>query len=256
VLAAIAHVARKLRIDALRARASLPPPATMTRKDPETTQLLAARMYFGLARVLGLEAPELYVCRDAVAPIGLGPATAFSSVIAPSHFVGRSIGELAFVVGAHLVHHRSEHLARSTFPALSELASVVRSALLLGRGEDDELARAMRASMSQDCVVAVCSAVRRMGDAAPDVQRWVHGAELTALRLGAVLCGDLFAAAKILRQQPVVPGTPTTSERLRELVRWFASGDHSEVRASLGIAIHTRPGDGDDEPTLDRRLCA
>src|SRR5207248_6033283 len=145
--------------------------------------LLPSRIYFGLARVLGVESPELYVCRDAAAPIGLGPAAAFSSIVAPSHLGGRSLGELAFIVGAHLVHHRHEHLARATFPALSELASVVRSAMLLGRGADDAFARALRGAMSQDRVVAVRRAVRRRGDAAPDVQRWVHGAELAALRL-------------------------------------------------------------------------
>jgi len=231
----------------------------LTREDPETTKLLPARIYFGLSRVLGIESPELFVCRDAVSPIGLGPGVSFSSVVAPMQLVGRSLGEVAYVVGEHLVHHRPEHLARATFPALSELAGVVRSALLLGRGEDDDGARAMRRAMTEDRIAAVSNAVRRMGGAAPDVQRWVHGAELTAVRLGAVLCGDLGAAAKIVRGQAVVPGAPTTSERMRELVRWFAGADHAEVRGVLGISHGTHEptnGDDDNEPTLDRRLCA
>lgn len=262
ILAAVAPIARRLRLEALRARRSVPPPSAMKLADPVATPLPAVQVFFGLARVLQLGTPTLYVAPDAVGTIGLAPTDALASVLGASCLGGLALNELAFAIGKHLVVHRPEHLARATFQSLSELHGLVGAAIALGRGERDPDAQALRAACSQDREAMIVAAVRRTGEAAPDVQRWLHGAELTAVRVGLVLCGDLAAAAKMVRQEPVVPGAPTTSARLRELIRFAVSADLFEVRAALGIAPRASGAppqsraDDDDEPTIDRRLCA
>ena len=94
---------------------------------------------------------------------------------------------------------------------------------------------------------------------ASDVTRWVQCSELTAVRTGLLLCGDLSVAAKILRQEMVVAGDLSPNEKVKELIRFTVSESNHELRRSLGIDVRTRDSgasDGDDEPTLDRKLCA
>jgi hypothetical protein len=82
--------------------------------------------------------------------------------------------------------------------------------------------------------------VRRFLDtgAEADLQKWVHGAERTAIRAGLVACcGSLETAAKLLRAEPESPGGLSTSEKLAELATYAVSEQFFSVRRALGMAI-------------------
>jgi hypothetical protein len=90
----------------------------------------------------------------------------------------------------------------------------------------------------------------------------MRAAEIATLRTAFVLSGDLSVAARIVRNEPVVAGDLSGSEKVKELLRWAVSPAYLDMRRALGIAVRTdaataMPDDGsDDEPTIDRKICA
>ena len=271
IFARILPAARAAKLKITYGRASVIPESAL-RQDPEAASLPVSKVFFGLARVLGVDPPELYVRKDVPGTIGVAPTAQRTSIVGASLLDGFSIPELAFIVGKHLAQHRREVAIKTVFSSMSELGALLVAAVAIGAPEqaaslDAETlvaARRLREEMSpielEELRRAVARFVASGGKA--DVRKWMQAAELTTLRAGLVACGDLRVAAKIVKQEPVVPGDLPTSEKIKELVRFVVSDDYAEVRAALGIAgrgsapMGSKIPDDDDEPTLDRKLCA
>jgi hypothetical protein len=82
--------------------------------------------------------------------------------------------------------------------------------------------------------------------------------DLTAIRAGLLMCGDLPVAAKVVRQEPTIAGMLSARDKLTDLVRFAVSDAHAHLRKALGIAVRSRSPapDDDEEPTRERALCA
>ncbi len=245
-----------------------------TREHRDTTTLLAAKAYFGASTVLGVDA-HLFVQRDLPGAVVALPGEPVASLMGASLLAGWSAPELMFVLGKHLATLVSEHAVRAHFPSVTELevllaaatkvvvptartragvraGEVARVAALLAR----ELSPEERVRLGH--VVATLTELERP----TDVVRFMQCSELTAVRAGLLLCGDLSVAAKILRQEPVVPFDLSANEKVRELIRFAVSDGYADLRRALGIDVRqrmnaAREDDGDDdEPTRERKLCA
>ncbi len=253
---------------AARAARRAPPLAGVARERPETTERLAAKAFFGAADVLGLEPPALYIRPDLPGAVTALPTDANATLMGSTLLAGFSVPELMFVFGKHLATQQGEHGVRGHYPAVSELEALLLAAVKLAvpsfaqetaasRRAHQLLARELRTDELEKLRHVVSSMVE-LGVSA-DVTRWVQCSELTAVRTGFLLCGDLSVAAKLLRQQPVVAGDLSPNEKVKELVRFVVSDAYHQLRRSLGIDVRARdPGldEDDDEPTLDRKLCA
>ncbi|MCA9704416.1 MAG: hypothetical protein KDK70_01055 [Myxococcales bacterium] len=71
-----------------------------------------------------------------------------------------------------------------------------------------------------------------------DVQRWAAASELTACRVGLLLCADLRAASQMLSQEQTLLGVGATMsprDKVRELVLYGISEDYFAARRSLGL---------------------
>ncbi|MGZ3456199.1 MAG: tetratricopeptide repeat protein, partial [Polyangiales bacterium] len=242
--------------------ARLPPYAGAAREDPRSTGKIAAKAFFGVANVLGIPAPELLVRAELPTMLNALPLEAPTTLMGSGALSGWSVPELFFLCAKHLVSQHGEHGVRASFPTASELGAL-RDATIEAvcpgtfgvevRRTADVLARELTRPEGVE--------LKKTIEAAPELQsadigRWMRGSELTALRAGLLLCGDLSIAAKIVRQEAVVPGDPTPNEKVKELVRFAVSDDYHVLRASLGIASSRRVPDDDDEPTIERKLCA
>jgi hypothetical protein len=274
VFEVIGRAARAARARALNAKEQLPSLATAKREHPKTTQRLAAKAFFGAASVLGVDAPQLWVRPDLPGAIGAVPVEPIASMMGATLLSGWSVPELMFVFGKHLTLQHGEHSVRGQFPSVTELEVLLAAAVRIASPSSpaparhaDAVNRAHSALLrelrpdEQQRLGLVVASLAALGTSS-NVTRWVQCSELTAIRAGLLLSGDLSVAAKILRQETVVPGDLSPTEKVRDLVRFTVSDAYFQLRRALGIDVRARtlgplePLDGDDEPTLERALCA
>jgi len=271
VFEVIARGARVARFRALNSREKVPSLEDAKREDAESTKRLAVKAFFGAAAVLGLEPPQLWVRADLPGAVAAVPVEPIVSLLGSTLLSGWSVPELMFVFAKHLTVQHGEHAVRAHFPSISELSTLFAAAVKVAQPSFSPSARAAdavhRAHQAllrelrpdeQERLGHVVGSLRELG-VSSDVTRWMQCSELTALRAGLLVCGDLSVAAKIVRQEPVVAGDLSPTEKVRELVRFTVSDAYHQLRRSLGIDVRARargPGDDDDEPTLERALCA
>lgn len=262
VFEVIARAARAARARAV-TTGKLPIPAK--RENPQSTERLAAKAFFGAAAVLGMEPPQLWIRPDLSGGITAVPLDPIGSVMGSTLLSGWSIPELMFVFGKHLATQQGEHAVRAHFPAVSELRALLLAAVKIANPTspvaEGPLVRALAKELRSDeraKLGHVVSSIVDFGGVA-DVTRWVQCSELTAVRTGLLLCGDLSVAAKVVRLEPFVAGDLSPTEKVRELVRFTVSDSYHQLRRALGIDVRTRnvaSFEDDDEPTRDRKLCA
>jgi golgin subfamily B member 1 len=242
--------------------------AASAEENPAKTERLAAKAFFGAAAVFGMEPPQLFIRPDLPGGVTALPLEPMASLLGSTLLSGWTIPELMFVFGKHLATQQGEHSVRAHHPAVSELQSLLLAAVKIAvpsfvlesdasRRMHAALARELRADEIEKLGHVVSSMVEIGGTS--DVTRWVQCSELTGVRAGLLLCGDLSVAAKILRQESVVAGDLSPNEKVKELLRFVVSEPYHQLRRSLGIDVRTRnvvASDDDDEPTLDRKLCA
>ncbi len=267
IFAVAAPTARAIRDAAMRAQGSLPPSLGLA-EDPQQTRLPAALVTLGLSRVLGIEAPRIHVRPDFVGTVGFVRGIPDATVVGGALLSGCSVAELAFVVGKHLAQRKGELGVRADLPSLSELTTLLCAAITVGGESPTSLelastARALGDSMDAGARASIRAVVLRARESGVklDPQRWLQGAELTAVRAAFILSGDLRVAGKVLRAEVLTPGDLPASEKMKELLRYSVSRAYFDVRRALGIAVAEKPtaqtqADDDDEPTKERRLCA
>lgn len=242
------------------ARATRRRPIEGVREPPGTTKSLAAKAFFGAATVLGLPTPELYTRADLAERIVPLPTDPTASVLGSKLLSGWSVPELMFVFGEHLVQHQGEHAVRAACGSDEQIALLFSAALHVvspraGAPVDVlRTANALRRELRPEELArlrSVVSSFTALG-IEPDVEGWLRGSELTGVRAGVLLCGDLAVASKLMG------GT----EQRNEMIRFTVSDALHRLRKSLQIMVApSTPWDGppssdDDEPTRERSLCA
>lgn len=254
VFEVVARAARMLRVRELRARGRLPSLGGVEREHRDAPRRIAAKAFFGAAAVLGVDAKELWIRPTAPERVSVAPAEEPASVIGSSLLSGWSVPELMFVFGEHLTLHLGEHAVRAHAPSLVELRALLTAATVANPSVRRE---ALMRELREDERQRLAHLVGSIG-ARADLARWVHCSELTGVRAGLLLCGDLSIAAKIVRHEPSLGSEVTADEKVRELVRFTVSDAYARVRRALGIGVRSRSPsiDDDDEPTRERALCA
>jgi tetratricopeptide (TPR) repeat protein len=258
VSAIFAAVARAARVAKARGqvlpRGSLPP---SRREDRTAPSHAAAKVFFRVADVLGVEPPELYLRTDLPGAITVVARDQATSVMGSSLLGGFTEAELAFVAGKHLASITDAHELRAHFRSKSELRAILLAALSIGLRRE-VVDRASTAPLAAD-VARIAKAIDRelhdderallvrtaagFADTSgrADVARWMQCSELTALRAALLVCGDLPTAAKIVRLEPVVAGDLSPAEKIRDLVRFATSDRYHELRRALGVDATTTP---------------
>ena len=153
--------------------------------------------------------------------------------------------ELAFVAAKHMAYYRSEHYVRVLFPTMSELSAIMLGAIKLVKpdqeipAEAQQLAQELGPMVAQDPLAAegLRKVVRVFLDkgGASNLKRWYQSVELTAVRAGFLMCGDLEIAKKMLALEPGMPGDVSPAEKLRDLVQFSISDSYFALREALGI---------------------
>jgi hypothetical protein len=106
--------------------------------------------------------------------------------------------------------------------------------------ELDQIAREITLRMDGTQKSDLQTLMRKFQEAggSTDVKRWAAASELTAYRVGLLLCQDLRIAAQIISQeQSILGSTMSPREKVKELVLYSISEDYFAARKALGIGV-------------------
>jgi hypothetical protein len=196
---------------------------------------------------LGMEIPAIYVREDA--PVGLVAIPAEEpTVLAGTHALrGRSLQELAFLVGRHLAYHVNVHRLLLFYPSLEELSACFVTALALGAPERPVPAKAqeivdahkplIEPHLTPQRIAALRKAVNEFEAAQvrPDLTRWAAAIERCATRAGFLLSGNLEVAASVLRSEP--RGALDADTKIADLCAFSVSESMATLREEMGVTI-------------------
>ncbi|HEU5055196.1 MAG TPA: tetratricopeptide repeat protein, partial [Kofleriaceae bacterium] len=212
-----------------------------------------ARMVKYAANVLGVELdPQLYVLGDG-ADGGIRVANTIDrGKLAPALLVGEAHvermdeRELAFELGKRMAYLRPDRYvsyAMTTLPTLEAAFSAALAAAGLRAASDvapeaarlaDRLSKAVPAQV----LVQVAAIARKMNSDFKNgaIASWRTATDLTANRVGLILCNDLETAARRVAVETGGISTLSAKDRLRDLLSYSVSEGYFAVRRHLGLA--------------------
>jgi hypothetical protein len=242
LLAAVGAAAVAARLESLRSNRRLPSLDSASRLDAEST-VSAVRTLHWAARVLGVGCPELYAGTETGEAVTHVPREPPSIALAPRVLSGMSAKQLAFVAGRALTWYRPEYHCMLYYPTLEDLDELVGAALEIA-GAPSRTARAPSTVEVQRLLARHLGEAERaaIGDAAGHLEKrggdlglehWIRSAELTAARVGLLLCGELKTAAAAVRSHASAPGRPSAERVTSDLVAFCASRSHAALRAEF-----------------------
>jgi len=225
-----------------------------SRADLESDGRLVSKVVKYGTDVLGLELkPQLYI--NQTGEDGLRVAnTAEHGRLVPSVMVGPGMSgkkdqrELAFEVGKRLAYFRPEryvnYALQGGLPKLQQAyAAVLAATGAPGAEKADSEARVLADRLRKSVpgpVLEQVGAVARKLKADPNngvIAGWRTATDLTANRVGFILCNDLETAAKMVATESSPLTTMSAKDRLRDLIAYSASEEYFAVRRHLGLAM-------------------
>jgi tetratricopeptide (TPR) repeat protein len=239
-------------VGSLAATTAQPPSAFHLETSQAAGDLPIARVLRYAAEVLGLERePAVYLRPDID---GLKVAnTALSGKLAPAVLIGGQPAdaderELAFEVGKRLCYLRPDRYVNYALGSLPRIESAFSAALAASGIENvrhdediDRLATHLRSSVPDAVLQQVAAIAKKMsGDPRNGlIAGWRAATDLTANRVGLILCNDLEIAARMVATETGgLSGLPV-KERLRDLLAYSVSESYFSVRRHLGLTVAT-----------------
>jgi hypothetical protein len=206
----------------------------------------AVRVTFAnAAEILCMTPPDLLL-GDPSSPVPFAPALApFGAVQVSVPAVEARAESLAYVIGKRLAEQRPELIARAFFPAVSDLASLLGAAVRVSRheGAKDAAGAALDASFEailmpheREGIRAVVAQATMEGGLL-DVKRWSQAADLSSMRAGLLLCGDVAPARRTILAEPQSTADLTPREKIAELYLFATSDLYSDLRGAVGVAV-------------------
>ena len=185
-----------------------------------------------------------------IASEGRGNAAVCAELGPPLLDPSRPERETLYEVGRMAALLRPERALRTVLSDEQELAQIIEAALVVtnqelsqltppASGQVLELARSLRGALSPQQLEQLARVGRSLVDGtvkpAQLANTWLSASELTTVRVGLLLCGDLETAALLLATDP--PGLTLMSpkQRLLELLHFAVSEELASVRQFLGL---------------------
>ena len=206
----------------------------------------AIRITFANAsEILHMTAPELLL-GDPSSPVPFAPALAPFGAVNVAVPAAEARGDcLIYVVGKRLAEQRPELLARAFFPAVSDLTSLLAAAVRVGRqeGAKDKVGAALDASLNAVLMPQEREGIRAvvmqasMAGGLVDVKRWSQAADLSSMRAGLLLCGNVGQARKTILAEPQSTADLPPREKIGELYKFATSDLYADLRGAIGVAV-------------------
>jgi tetratricopeptide (TPR) repeat protein len=197
------------------------------------------------AEILSVAPPELLLA-EPKSPVPFSPALApFGSIMVCVPQVEPQAGALTYLVGKRLAEQRPELTARAFFPAVADLSSLLGTAMRVSRNEVamDAASAALDASFAAILTPQERDGIRSIVLQATsegvtlDVKRWSHAADLSSMRAGLLLAGDVGPVRDTIIAEPQNPSDLPQEARIAELLRFAISDLYSDLRGAIGVAV-------------------
>jgi tetratricopeptide (TPR) repeat protein len=222
-------------------------------RQPGTSTASIVRSFHWAAEAIGVKCPDLYVLDEVPGDILAVPGAELRTALGPNVLRGLSMIDLAFVCARHLTYCRPEYSALIDFPTVNELSVLVLSALQLAlpsmpvpssvAAPVAALRNGLRRHLSPAEHDAMNEAVSKLDARAGrmNLQGWIRGVELTAARVGLMLCGDLRAAMSRIRGESRVLAELSIEEKRHDLVAFCVSEGHALLRTRFAVTVSATP---------------
>jgi hypothetical protein len=231
-------------VTTLQRNKSLVLPAAESQQDPEKTTVMAVRALSWAAALLGIPVPRAFV--DPLAEVGYCHVAGLPpvSVLGRKALSGKSVSQLAFLVGQHMSSYRGDHFVKTIFTATEDLEDLFVAALILAdpklpirgaqRARIEPLARAIEPLLGDSARDALRSNYLRFVEEGgrTNLQRWSLGVEKTSCRAGLALSQDLPVALSLLTEQEREKGPLSL-----DLLSYSTSPKFVQLREALSIAV-------------------
>ncbi|MBX3259158.1 MAG: hypothetical protein KF782_05660 [Labilithrix sp.] len=196
------------------------------------------------AEILAVEAPELLL-GDPKSPAPFTPALApYGALLVSGPAVEAQSSSLIYLVGKRLAEQRPELAARAFFTSVAEMTSLLNMAVRVSRNEVAKdaagaaLDQTFAAVLAPQEAAALRSVVLQATSESPslDVKRWSQAAELSSMRAGLLIAGDVEPARDaLLAEGP--SGDLSAEDKVGELYKFATSDLYSDLRGAIGVAV-------------------
>jgi tetratricopeptide (TPR) repeat protein len=246
ILRAVSRAAIELRLAELADKRLLPALDPASKVDRASTASVV-RTFVWASRALGVALPDVYLLEDVPSGIAAIPARAPATALGPQVRSGKTVQELALLAGRHLTYYRPEHYALVFFPTLAELSSLVLAAVRLcipglsappGEGAS-RVATGLGGALTPDEKAALEAAVAAIDARGGklDLLAWIRSVELTAMRAGLLLAGDLRVATRTLKEESRAIGELSAEAKRGDMLAFTASDAYGRLRERMGVAV-------------------
>jgi len=252
ILQVVAPAAIEFRLAKLQQLKALPVLDPKARQDPATSTVTLTRTFVWASKVLNSPLPEIYVADEVPGGIAAVPAPSPTAMVGKSVLSGKSMREMAFLVGRDLTYYRPEHYVLVLYATLKDVTSLLLGAVRVIRPNltvpDDaklevrELSNVLRSKLGAEEQERLKVAVEAFDQAGGrvDLVGWARTIELAATRAGLLLCGDLQISARLVEADERGIADLTARDRLNDLVPFSVSKTYAAMRDKLGIAVGPR----------------
>jgi hypothetical protein len=247
ILAVIVSAVLLAHSGAMKRSGKLPEIAADRLLDPATSTVQAARCFGWAAQAFGMSAPQLYASPDESMVASMIPTVPPLCALGKLALSGRSANELAFVAGQQLAYYRPERFVRLLVPDIVQLQDMFLAALTIGnpklplnaevRGRVKPIADAVEPLLEATEVDKLRAAYRHFVEhgGVANLQRWAVAADLTAVRAGFALSGDLKTAERML----ALTGAQHAEEAMDDLIVFVTGDRYAQLREAIGVRIGT-----------------
>jgi hypothetical protein len=247
VLTAVAPAAIAARIAELDRAGQLAVLDPAQQQDVKLSTVSAVRSFAWAGHFLGVRLPAVHLREDSPVTIASVIAKEPSVLVGAGALRGRSVPELAFLVGRHLAFEEGARRLLLYYPSLESLAACFLAAVKIVLPETalpetlqaavDALVPAIEGRLdagARRALVRTVTAFDQSGGRA-DLSAWVADSHRTVSRVGYLLAGDLQIAAGLIRSEP--QSVLSAEEKMADLLSFAVSEAHSQLRLQLGVAI-------------------
>lgn len=223
------------------------------RTDVDRDVHLVSKVFKYATNILGLDPePGLYLQPGVSEGIRVAN-TSDKGKLAPSVLVGNPhVGkkderELAFEVGKRLAYFRPERYVNYALQTLPKLESAFSAALSASNarsapevsGDTAKLSSHIKNTVPTTILDQVGTVANKLGKRVENgfIAGWRTATDLTANRVGLILCNDLETAARLVATESSGMSTMSAKDRLRDLLAYSVSEEYFAVRRHLGLVV-------------------
>lgn len=220
------------------------------RVDPQHHGYLVAQSLHYAAEVLGIDPPPLYQNSNDPGLVAFLHATIPSLVLGRTAIAQQVLDQpTAFTTGRLVTYFRPGFYVRHLIPTGTELKAWLFATLALVSpkiripADLEGLARAPAAALERGLAdesrryLAKEVVPRLLEGGALDLKRWVTAVDLTADRVGLLMCNDLGVAITQIQGSPDASVTLTANDRIESLLRYSVSAQFIALRRHIGSAV-------------------